>query len=303
MGKNVESIEKYALDSNRLRTLIFKNDYDYEDLVLTRYSDDNINIYRTCSGGVAFLEATKKKKNVSLPSTAGPYKVVTIAPYAFDGNNKMISISLPNTIKTIGSYAFYNCSKLATVKLGSGVKTIGNFAFYGCNSIESIKLPDTLETIGKRAFWDCYCLEKVTIPASIQMIEPYAFGKCIGLEYVSIGDTTSNTLNSAPVASPLKTQAKTIKIKSYAFSGCKGLKKVIIGKKVKTIGNSSFLKCSNLKTIKIKTTKLTSSRVGSNAFKGIKANAKIYVPKSKLKSYKSILRKKGVSKKATFVKL
>lgn len=49
--------------------------------------------------------------------------------------------------------------------------------------------------------------------------------------------------------------------------------------------------------------KLKAAKVGKNAFKGIKSSATIKVPKAKLKAYKTMLYKKGVSKKATFKKL
>lgn len=45
----------------------------------------------------------------------------------------------------------------------------------------------------------------------------------------------------------------------------------------------------------IKTTKLTSSKVGANAFKGIYKKAVIKVPKRKFSVYKSILKKKGAA--------
>ena len=57
-----------------------------------------------------------------------------------------------------------------------------------------------------------------------------------------------------------------------------------------------------LNKITIKTTKLTSKNVGNKAFKGISAKATIKVPKSKLASYKKLLKVKGVSSKAKIKK-
>ncbi|MBQ9983942.1 MAG: leucine-rich repeat protein [Lachnospiraceae bacterium] len=111
-----------------------------------------------------------------------------------------------------------------------------------------------------------------------------------------------------------------------AFSGCKKLKAVTLGKnvvtiddkafyngtalttitipsKVSKIGKSAFEQCKKLKTVTIKSKKLTAKKVGTKAFRGIKSNATIKVPKKKYKTYKSMLYKKGVSKKATFKKI
>ena len=72
------------------------------------------------------------------------------------------------------------------------------------------------------------------------------------------------------------------------------------GENVKTIGKKAFNGCKALKTIKIQTTQLTSSDVGSGAFKGIADKATIKCPKSKKAAYRKLLVKKGVSKNAAF---
>lgn len=91
-------------------------------------------------------------------------------------------------------------------------------------------------------------------------------------------------------------------IGANAFSKCTALTKITIPTKVKKIGRQAFYGCKKLKTITVKTTKLKKSSVGSNAFKGIYAKATIKVPKSKLKSYQSILKVRGVGKKAKIKK-
>ena len=84
---------------------------------------------------------------------------------------------------------------------------------------------------------------------------------------------------------------KVTAIANKAFKGDKKLKKVVIGKNVQTIGKSAFEKATNLKSITIKSTSL--KKVGSKAFKGIHAKAKIKVPAKKLRSYKRLLKGKG----------
>ena len=65
---------------------------------------------------------------------------------------------------------------------------------------------------------------------------------------------------------------------------------------MKKIGKSAFYGCKKLKNVTIKTTKLTDKKVGSKAFKGIHSKATIKVPKTKVKSYTSMLKKKGIGK-------
>lgn len=86
-------------------------------------------------------------------------------------------------------------------------------------------------------------------------------------------------------------------IADNAFKKNTKLSKLTIGKNVTKIGKNAFSGCKKLKTIKISTTKLTKKKVGKNAFAGIHKKAKITVPAKKLKSYKKILKAKGVKTK------
>lgn len=95
------------------------------------------------------------------------------------------------------------------------------------------------------------------------------------------------------------TKAKVTAIAPRAFRHCKKLSGVVIGKNVVSIGKKAFYGCENLKKITIKTKKLTKKKVGAKAFSSIYKNVVVNVPKKMLKSYKSVLRKKGISKYAT----
>lgn len=75
-----------------------------------------------------------------------------------------------------------------------------------------------------------------------------------------------------------------------------------LGKNVKTIGAKAFYGCKKLRTVVIKNTQMTGKTVGSGAFTGTYAKMTVKVPSKKLKSYKTILLKRGVSKKAVIKK-
>ena len=83
-------------------------------------------------------------------------------------------------------------------------------------------------------------------------------------------------------------------IAANAFKGMKKLEKVTIGTNVSKIGKNAFSGDSKLKSIQIKSKKLTS--VGKGALKNISAKAVIKVPKSKKKAYRSLLKGKGQKK-------
>ena len=94
-----------------------------------------------------------------------------------------------------------------------------------------------------------------------------------------------------------------IQIKSYAFYKCTKLSYVQIGGSVKAIGKQSFYGCKKLNEMRIYTSRLKAKYVGSNAFKGTPSRMKIYVPRKKAKSYKTVFVKRGISKKIVIKKM
>ena len=79
----------------------------------------------------------------------------------------------------------------------------------------------------------------------------------------------------------------------------KVVKEVVIGKNVGKIEKQAFYKCSNLKTVTLKTKKLTASKVGAKAFTGTKVKT-VKCPSGKKNAYRKFLVKKGIKKSAKF---
>ena len=68
---------------------------------------------------------------------------------------------------------------------------------------------------------------------------------------------------------------------------------VTIGKSVQSIGKEAFRGTKKLKTITIKSTRL--SKVGAHALKQTYSKVKIRVPKAKLRRYRALLNRKGAN--------
>ncbi|MDD6072433.1 MAG: leucine-rich repeat protein, partial [Clostridiales bacterium] len=120
--------------------------------------------------------------------------------------------------------------------------------------------------------------KKVTlngITYKVTSIDANAFRGCKKLRNISIGSEITEIGNAA-------------------FYKCTSLTKITIPAKVSKIGKKTFYGCKKLKTITIKTKKLSDKKVGSKAFKGISSKAVVKVPKSRLKNYRKLLRKKGI---------
>ncbi len=136
---------------------------------------------------------------------------------------------------------------------------------------------------------------------------------CTGLKYkvltfttVSfIGLETTKSLTSITIPATVKIGSATFKVTDIAANAMKKDTKVTtlaIGKYVKTIGKNAFNGCKALKTITVKTTKLTTKNVGASAFKNIYKKATFKCPAKKLKAYEMLFKSKGAAKTCNFTK-
>ena len=122
-------------------------------------------------------------------------------------------------------------------------------------------------------------------------------GKNMTVAYSLLSNKKLTTVNIPAKVTIGALEYKVTEIRANAFKNNKKIKKITIGKNIKKIGKNAFYGCKILKTVNIKSTQLTKKSVGKNAFKGIHSKAKIKVPKSKLKAYKTILKKAGIKGK------
>ena len=90
---------------------------------------------------------------------------------------------------------------------------------------------------------------------------------------------------------------KVTKIADNSFKNNNKITKITIGENIVSIGKNAFYGCKKLKTITIRSKKLTSKTVSKNAFKGLTKITTIKVPRKKLTAYKKLLKKKGLSSK------
>ena len=241
------------------------------------------------NGNAVTYEASTNKEatTVVIPATVtinnNTYKVTTISDTAFAGNKKVTSVTIGDNVTDFSANTFKGCSNLKTVDVGDGVTSIPANAFKSLKKLTTVKLGSGVKTIGKNAFSGCSKLKTVTIGKNVTTISDKAFYKCTSLTKVAV---------------PTKTKT----IGKSTFEGCKSLKTVTTGKSVTKIGAKAFYGCSKMKTLTIKSSGLTTKKIGSKAFTKTPKNMTVKVPKKKFKAYKSMLIKRGVNKNAKFKK-
>lgn len=160
---------------------------------------------------------------------------------------------------------------------------------------------------------------KVTIPAAakdgygisykVTYVKPKAFYHKTGITSVYIGKNVSSIGRSAFSGDTgIKTvtfgEGSNLKsICAYAFYGCKNLTSFTFPSNVTKIGLKSLKTCGKLKTITIKSTKLTKSSIWTEAFAKTYPTVTVKVPASKLTAYKSYLKTAKLPAKAKIVKI
>lgn len=221
---------------------------------------------------VTVTKATKKTlTSVSVPDTVTfggvKYKVNVIGKSAFQSNTKLKKVTLGKYITTISDFAFYKCYKLQKVTCTKGITTVGKGAFNYNKALVSISTLQNVVSVGDSAFYKCYKLNRI---------------------------------------GGVKNRVSLYRVKtigSKAFQNCTAMTNFYEGGSLTKLGSNCFYGAKRLKIITFKTTRLTKSSVGKDAFRGINGKAKIKVPASKLKDYKTILKGKGQGKKVTILKL
>jgi hypothetical protein len=130
-------------------------------------------------------------------------KVVKIQENAFDGNEKITEVVIPEGLTEICEFSFKVCKNLKTVNIPSTVKEVDGSAFIGCDAlefteekglfylgngenayhylshanktVESATINDECKIIGYGAFENCNSLNLLNIPKKLFKINGYAF--------------------------------------------------------------------------------------------------------------------------------
>lgn len=135
-------------------------------------------------------------------------KVTSIGMGAFNENEGLTSVTIPNSVTRIRDGAFDRCSGLTSVIIPNSVVFIMSHAFRDC-SLTSITIPNSVVTIGSEAFQGCP-LTSVVFGNSVTRIESGAFMRCpltsitLPNSLTSIGNGAFNYIDLQEVISKIE---------------------------------------------------------------------------------------------------
>lgn len=145
----------------------------------------------TVSGSAArIIGYAGEETALSVPAKLGGYAVTAIGEYAFAGNGKVQTLTMPASLASVGQRAFYQCGDLKTAALGSGLNDFNENVFDGCAKLTSVSVDSvnaSFSSSGGMLFNRSktrliLCPEGrtgiVTIPSSVAVIGDYAFENC-----------------------------------------------------------------------------------------------------------------------------
>lgn len=261
---------------------------------------DNFTYEQTDGGYAVCGVSDYQNGKIEIPATYNGANVVAIADGAFQDEESLVTVVIPDSVQRIGDNAFNSCGKLETVTFGGGVSAFGESAFQDCTEIKEIVLPESLEEIGASAFKGCKSLKELKVPDNVKTVGDTAFVGCEKLESVEIGDSlewlglqafaenegilTVSVSDSAPLA--IGTQAfmgckqlvtvdfgGTVEVGSSAFQGCAKLSEVVLGDECVSIGEKAFASCFHLTGVTVGKSLVS---IGNNAFSSCYTLVEVY---------------------------
>ena len=170
--------------------------------------------------------------DVLIPGDVDGEPVTMVGSYAFEDNQNLVSVMIPDTVDFLGKYAFWGCRRLEKAHLPAAADGLSLGLFMGCTSLTEVELPAGLESIGDGAFNGCTALAGISIPPNVSVIGDSAFRGCSSLAAVELPFSVKKIFRSA-------------------FRDCESLSSVVITDSVKMIGPRAFQGCPRLDSISI----------------------------------------------------
>lgn len=198
--------------------------------------------------------------------------------YTIDGDSAVVkanskadeSITIPDSVeysngetqkkyavKGIAASGFLGCTKLKDIVLPKTLTNIGRAAFWNCKSLEEIDIPESVTAINPAVFTACRSIKRISAGKNLKYIEPGSFMQCTSLDNIEIPD--ENPYFKAEGGTVYTKDGETL----LAHAG--SAESFAIPQGVKTIANSAFWYCENLKAVTLPTSLTT---IEKDAFNG-----------------------------------
>ena len=197
---------------------------------------------------------TCRDRHVVIPALSPEGDRVTyIIKRAFEGDDSLISVYVPDTVQRIGESAFEGCSALSEVILSESLTEIGPNAFEACVSLRQMVIPQTVSRMGAYAFWGCTGLVSIELPDRMDLIGEGAFQDCSALTEITwprgMEEVSLWVLWNASSLTRVTLSEDVTVIRGMAFEGCTSLERLVIPLGLARVESRAFYGCRSLQQL------------------------------------------------------
>lgn len=238
-------------------------------------------------GTVTQVERGAFNGNQSIRSLVLPEGITFIGDNAFN-NSALESIVLPESLVEIDQYAFSKCN-LTEITLPANLERLGSSAFdyEGTSRVSPLQKVvfegNKLETIELNTFQYCKSLQEIVLPDGLKTIEYNAFENCTSLPRIEIPNSVTTIGKSAFVFCTSLEEAiigdGVTEIGSRAFGECTALKTVVIGRSIQSIGDMAFNTRSSRDQMNLESVTVLFDDIDSGTFPELASSSRGVFPK------------------------
>lgn len=117
------------------------------------YHTDGYGLYEQRGEEKILTAVCRREEREDYEVEAG---TTVIGMHAFEGQEKLKTVYLPDGVCKIQEAAFGECLSLQKIQIPEGVTEIAEDAFHRCVSLRTVHLPASLKILGKRALTDTF---------------------------------------------------------------------------------------------------------------------------------------------------
>ena len=105
---------------------------------------------------------------------------------AFQGNEKVKRIIMPNSINFIGPRAFADCPNLQEVVFSENLQVLGQNAFRNCSQLTQVNIPSHVKILYPGTFDGNTSLDSISLSEDLEYLSADAFSNCDNVKEVNI---------------------------------------------------------------------------------------------------------------------
>ena len=178
-------------------------------------------------------------------------KVTKIGNNAFQNQDKLQTITIPETVTSVGTNAFNGNRYMTACNFPASLTTIGSQAFQGCLAFDPKDQLDNVTSFGGLCFNNTALSGDLVIGAGVTRVDNYAFKntQITSVTFEHTPATFGNYVFQDCSSLESATFEEAVNIPQNTFDGCSSLEEVIFGSTCGAIGSRAFWHCGALTTI------------------------------------------------------